>query len=738
MRLSTEGLARASSRRPWLTIGFWVAGLVAGIVCIALLLPSALSSDRELPGSDFARGNQLIAEHLPGPEGDDIIVVRSDTQTSDDKTFRSRVEEITEQINRSGVARATNVYEDRRSALTAADRGATTISVRMLAADETQREEDVETLLDIVSAADGRGAFDVTITGSNILERDRSVLAAEDLQKGELFFGLPAALIILVLVFGALVGAFVPLVVAIVSIVVALALVALIGQIADQNLFIVNMLTGMGLALGIDYSLFIVSRYREERMRGRDKLEAIAASGATSGRAVFFSGLVFVLALLGMLLVPDSILRSLALGAILVGAVSVVAAMTFLPALLGLLGDRVNSLRVPLLGRTVDSAGAEGRFWSGAARVVMARPVLSLVLAAGLLIAASVPVLDLRIRDTGIAAFPDHLPSKQGFRALNEEFPGATAEPAQVVVAGDVSAPAIRDAIDRLEKSLETNAVYGTPSVERSDGNEIAVISIPLAGDASGDRAIAGIRELRGEHIPAAFAGVEAEVVVTGESAGTVASTDVMNRWLPIVIAFVLGLSFILLMIAFRSIVVPLKAIVLNLLSVGAAYGVVVLVFQKGVGADLLGFTQVESVESWVPPFLFSVLFGLSMDYHVFLLSRIRERFGLTGDNSEAVAYGVGSTARLITGAALIMVAVFTGFAIGDLVMFQQMGFGLAVALIVDATIVRSVLVPAGMELLGERNWYLPSWLDWLPRIDVEGTSEHSPPVPAPESGGVA
>jgi RND superfamily putative drug exporter len=279
----------------------------------------------------------------------------------------------------------------------------------------------------------------------------------------------------------------------------------------------------------------------------------------------------------------------------------------------------------------------------------------------------------------------------------------------------------VEEAIGRLESSLEADGRYGPATLRVSETGDVGVLSVALAGDPEGEPAKEAVNDLRDRFIPAAFSGVEAEVVVTGTTAEAVDAGEIASRWMPIVIALVLGLSFVLLTITFRSLVVPLKAIVLNLLSVGAAYGLMVLVFQKGYGADLLGFQKVETVESWVPLFLFSVLFGLSMDYHVFLLTRIRERFGVTGDNTEAVAYGVGSTARLITGAALIMVAVFTGFAIGDLVMFQQMGFGLAVALILDATIVRSVLVPASMKLLGERNWYLPSWLQWLPHLDAEG-----------------
>jgi RND superfamily putative drug exporter len=324
---------------------------------------------------------------------------------------------------------------------------------------------------------------------------------------------------------------------------------------------------------------------------------------------------------------------------------------------------------------------------------------------------------------------PDRFPSKQGFDALNRDFPGTGVDPAQIVVEGVASSAAVQSAIAKLKASLADEAVFGPPTQATSKNNDLVVLSVPVAGDADGSKATGAIRHLRAELIPQAFGGVEANVLVGGSTAEQVDYAVIVGNWLPIVIAFVLGLSFILLTVAFRSVVIPAVAIALNLLSVGAAYGLLVLVFQKGVGNELLGFQQADRIEAWVPLFLFSVLFGLSMDYQVFLLSRIKERYTQTGDTAASVAFGVGSTARLITGAALIIIAVFGGFAAGDLIMFQQMGFGVAVALLVDATIVRSVLVPASMKLLGERNWYFPSWLNWIPDVHVEG---HSTELPKP------
>ena len=577
-------------------------------------------------------------------------------------------------------------------------------------------EDGIKDVIAVVERADD-GPYEVTITGEYTADDDLLSLSNKDLKEGELFFGLPAALLVLLVVFGAVVASLVPLLLAIVAIVFALALVAIVGQVWEVSFFIVNMLTGMGLALGVDYSLFIVSRFREERFRGVEKIDAVEATGRTASRAVLFSGTAFVIALSGMLLVPDTILRSLAAGAVLVGLTAVAAAMTLLPAVLSLLGDRVDALRLPFLGR---SAAGESRFWGGVVSRVQRRPLVSLVLSVALLVALALPALELRTGSAGVRTVPDGYPSKDGFNALEREFGVGTVDSAQVVAEGDVRTPEARQAIERLAHLLSSDPAFRAPEASTSPDGELALVEAQVRGDSRDESAVQGIERLRAEVVPKAMAGTDLSVFVTGETAEIVDYRVMLDRWLPLVLAFVLGFSFLLLTIAFRSLVVPAKAIVLNLLSVGAAYGLIVLVFQKGVGNELFGFPQVDAIEAWLPLFLFSVLFGLSMDYHVFLLSRIRERYTQTGDSSEAVAFGVKTTARLITGAALIIIVVFAGFATGELVMFQQMGFGVAVALLLDATLIRSVLVPAAMELLGERNWWLPSWLGWLPHFEVE------------------
>jgi RND superfamily putative drug exporter len=582
-------------------------------------------------------------------------------------------------------------------------------------------ESVVEAVIDAVEAADEE-PFDVEITGENTFDRDLDQLSQDDLQEGELQFGLPVALIVLLLVFGTVIAGLVPMLMALVSIGVALGLVALVGQAYDLSVFTINMLSGMGLALGIDYALFVVSRYREERVHGREQYAAIEATGASASRAVFFSGVAFVLAMLGLLLVPDSIFRSLATGAILVGVVSVLAALTLLPALLGLLGDRINALRLPWLGRTAEEGTArEGRAWSAVVRAVMRRPVVTLAASVALLLALAVPILDLTYGFVGVRAMPDRFPSKQGFVALEEELGAGTTDTVEVAVDGDVVSPEVRTGVQRLLQRLGADPAFRRPDLESYPEQRLVHVEALLNGDSHDDQSFAAVERLRDRYVPESFEGVDARVLVTGETAESIDYFALVRHWLPIVFAIVLALSFILLTVAFRSIVVPAKAIVLNLLSVGAAYGLLVLVFQKGIGNELFGFQEVDAIEAWVPLFLFSVLFGLSMDYHVFLLSRIRERFVRSGDNTDSVAHGVASTARMVTGAALIIIAVFSGFARGDLIMFQQMGFGVAVALLIDATLIRTVVLPASMKLLGEWNWYLPSWLDWLPDLHIEG-----------------
>jgi len=704
----TERLASAAARHPGRTVGAWVAAVFVAVALSALFLGDALTGEAEqLNNPESEQAYSLLADRLPpttdGEFTTDVVLVRSDSVTIDEPAFQQKLDKLVDRLRSTpGVLYVGDepAAQKERAAL-----------IQIGLSDEVAGENVVEAL-----RAEDDEPFDLYVTGEWTVERDFQQVSQDDLKKGELQFGLPVALVVLMLVFGAVVAGLVPLALSLVAIMTALGLVALVGTAFDLSIFTVNMLTGMGLALGIDYSLFVVSRFREERAGGREKLDAIAATGRTASRAVLFSGLAFVVAMFGLLIIPNTIFRSLAAGAILVGITSVLAALTLLPAVLSLLGDRVNALRIPVIGRGAErGTGAEGRLWGAIVRTVMRRPVVSLVLSAGLLVALALPVLEYRTGEAGIRTLPDRFASKQGFNVLESEFAVGTTDTVTVVVDGNVTAPETRSAIERLAKEMRNDRELRQVEADFYPEQRLAVIEALPVGDSRDKGALESVRQLREKEIPGA------RVLVTGETAESVDYYALTDRWLPILIVFVLGLSFVLLTVAFRSIVIAAKAIVLNLLSVGAAYGVLILVFQEGFGNELFGFQQVDFIEAWVPLFLFAVLFGLSMDYHVFLLSRIRERYLQTGDSDAAVAHGIGSTGRLITGAALIIIAVFGGFAVGDLVMFQQMGFGVAVSLLIDATIIRSVLLPAAMKLLGQWNWYLPKWLDWLPDFHVEG-----------------
>ena len=723
---STGPLASASARHPWRVLGAWAVVVVLAIGVIVVFLPGSLTTEGN-PTNDPESQRALAAQEAafrpdPSTAATDVVVIRSEQNTVDSPEFRTVVHDFAADEEITALGQARTYLDQGGESLVSADRHATMIPVALFDDDET------EALIDKVDAQSG-GAFAVSVTGEETLDHDFDALSQEDLENGELKFGLPAALIVLLLVFGAVVAGLIPLLMALASIVVALALTALLAQHFELSVFVVNMLTGMGLALGIDYSLFVVSRFREERALKRDELAAIEVSGATASRAVLFSGSVFVIAMLGMLLVPNSIMRSLATGAILVGIVSVVAALTLLPAVLGLLGDKVGALRIPLVGRrSLEDSNPEGRFWGAIIHRVLRRPVWSLALSVGLLLLLALPVFKMDIGTSGVSALPDRFASKQGFIALERDFPGASTDPVKIVIS-NASAAGVSSAIADLRRTLAADPRFGVGELEHSTDREDAVVSAPVAGDAASTEATEAVRKLRDEVIPETFAGTEADVLVGGTSSENIDYFDSVIDPAPFVIAFVLLLTFVLLTIVFRSVVVAGTAVALNLLSVGAAYGLLVLVFQEGVGAELLGFQQTDTIEAWVPLFLFSVLFGLSMDYQVFLLSRIRERHVETGDTTNAVAFGVASTARIITGAALIIVAVFSGFARGDLIMFQQMGFGVAVALLIDATVIRSVVLPSAMKLLGEWNWYLPRWLGWLPRLEVEAPSSGQRPA---------
>jgi RND superfamily putative drug exporter len=714
--------------------------LVLSVAVVASLLGGALTTEDDFVGSPESKvGEELIDERIgDSGEPEEIVVVRSATRDVGDPAFQARVISIAAEVERAagpafeGLA---HYYGTGDESLVSEDRRATIVAVQL---DEDDGPDHIEDIENAVTAARGQDGFETYISGTFSLDSDFEQVAQDDLQTGETF-GIAIALIVLLLVFGTLVASILPVLMAIASITVALAITSLVGQAFTLSFFVVNMLVMMGLAVGIDYSLFVVSRFREERAAGREVPDAVGVAGRTASKAVFFSGLTVVLALLGMFIVPTTIFMSLATGAIIVVLVSVVAALTLLPAMLRLLGDRVDAGKIPFLYRRPTADSVSRGFFARLARGVMRAPVVSLLASVAVLVVLMIPAFSISTGFSGVETLPASFESKRGFEVLQGEFPAGSTSPAFVVVDGDVGSPAVQGAVGDLEARLASDPEFGPPERIGAPEDDLLVLSLPMRDEAGSDAANEAIRALRSDDVPAAFDGAEGiRVYVTGETAGNVDFVEITDRCLPVVIVVVLALSFVLLLIAFRSVVVPLTSIVMNLLSVGAAYGLIVLVFQEGYGNEFFGFRQVEVIEAWIPLFLFSVLFGLSMDYHVFLLSRIRERYLQTGSNRESVAFGVASTARLITGAALIMVAVFGGFAAGQLSMFQQMGFGLAVAVLLDATLIRSVLVPSVMTLLGDRNWYFPRWLEWVPRVDIGEGGDAGARAGAPEEPALA
>ncbi len=720
-RSFTGRWAGSAAAHPWRYIIVWLLiVVVAGF--FAARIGAVLTDQGDLAvATESSQADDLIAAHFDAASAREFVVIESDMLTVDDPVFAAAVEDLVGDLRATETVGSVASYLDGIPGMTSQD-GHTALITVALAGDPLDAMVESEPVIALVEEVDAIEGFRVTTFGEGSVNVEFETISEETLIKGETY-GLSIALVILVLVFGALVAAGIPLLLAIVSIVVAAGVTALIGEAFDLSFFVLNMITMIGLAVGIDYTLFVVQRFREERAKGHPVGEAVARAGDSATRAVFFSGLTVVIALTGLLYMPETVMRSMGVGAILAVLVALLAAVTLLPAILGLLGDRVNRLRVPFTSGSHYREGG-GRLWHGVTRVVTARPLLSVVVAGGLLLALAAPYLNISTGSNFVGSLPEESDSLHAFEVLTEEFDTGAITTPIVVSAIDVGVRPVQQGIGEVVDYLAAGPTYGETKVTMSEDGRLAVIEAVTKLDPASDAARKELEELRGTVIPTAFEGVEADVLVTGAAASGSDYVDVLSERTPVIFAFVLGLSFLLLMVVFRSIVVPLKAILLNLLSVGASYGLLVLVFQEGVGADLLGFRTSDMIEAWVPLFLFAVLFGLSMDYHIFLLTRIKERYDITGDNRESVAFGLGSTGAIITGAALIMVAVFGGFAAGDLVMFQQLGFGLGIAVILDATIVRSVLVPASMALLGDRNWYLPRWLGWLPKIQIEGETD--------------
>jgi len=532
---------------------------------------------------------------------------------------------------------------------------------------------------------------------------------------------LPVTIVILVLAFGALVAAGIPLLLGLTAVMAALGLTAVISHLLHMDGSINSVILLIGLAVGIDYSLFYLRRYREERAHGRSPDAALEITAATSGRAVLVSGLTVMAAMSGMFLMGTRVFQGFGLGTVLVVAIALLGSLTVLPAVLSKLGDRIDRGRIPFLRRLAMRDG-ESRFWTTVVRGVLRRPLMWAVLSAALLTALMVPAFGLHTASSGAQGLPPDLPIMKVYDRAQAAFPGGPLPAVVAVSAPDVTTPQVRAGIDALKRAaLATGRMREPISVDVSASHRAARLLIPLAGTGTDSTSNRALDTLRGTVIPATIGRIDgAQAHVTGPTAGSRDFNDSMKSHAPLVFAWVLGLAFVLLLVTFRSLVIPIKAIVLNLLSVGAAYGVLVLIFQDGRLESLLNYRSFGGVTAWLPLFLFVVLFGLSMDYHVLILSRVREAYDAGMPTKRAVDHGIRATASVVTSAAVVMVGVFAIFATLGWVDFKMMGIGLAVAVLLDATIVRAVLLPATMALLGDWNWYLPRWLDWLPRVSPE------------------
>ena len=550
----------------------------------------------------------------------------------------------------------------------------------------------------------------------------------DDFKKAE-GLSLPITLLILIVAFGALVAAGVPLLLGLTAVAATIGLLAPISQLFPMDESVSSVVLLVGLAVGVDYSMFYLRRKMEERDAGRSKEDALAFAAATSGQAVLISGLTVMIAMAGMFFAGSIVFQSFAIGTILVVGVAVLGSLTVLPAVLSKLGDKVEKGRVPVIGRMRHRNHGESRIWGFILDRVLRRPVVSLVVAGSILVALAIPALGMHTANAGTSGLPRNLEVMKVYDRIQAAFPGGPIPAIVAVQADDVTRPEIQTAIKSMgDRALASGQMSEPITTDISPDKSVEVVSIPLHGNGTDARSNAALATLRDDVIPATIGrvgGVQADV--TGMTAGSKDFNDSMTSHLPIVFAFVLGLAFLLLLVTFRSIVIPLKAIVLNLLSVGAAYGILTLVFQDGHGESILGFESFGGITSWLPLFLFVILFGLSMDYHVFILSRIREAVDRGMKTDEAVAHGIKQTAGVVTSAAVVMVAVFSIFGSLSMIEFKMMGVGLAAAVLIDATLVRGVMLPAAMKLLGDWNWYLPKRLDWLPKI----SHEHRLPEPA-------
>ena len=691
-------------------------------VVMAVGLGSALGTNDlglEDGAGESARAEATLAQAFPEAAEEAVLVqALPGGPRPGDPAFGAAVRSVVDAVSRQPGVQELRDPRDTPSQIS--DDGRSALVRFEIAGDDDEAETRAEAVLDAVERAQQQHpSVRIEQFGKASAGLAVSRQHDEDMRRSETI-SLPLTLAVLVVAFGALVAAGVPLLLAVTAVAAAIGLVAPVSRLVPMDESIGSAIFLIGLAVGVDYSMFYLRREREERAAGRGREAAVEAAAATSGRAVLVSGVTVMLSLAGLFFAGASLFASFAVGMMLAVATTVVGSLTFLPATLAALGDKVELGRVPIIGRRKREV-RQSRVWAWLLERVLRRPLAAALAAAALLLALAAPALDIRTAETARAEEVAHDSELSAtYERIQAAFPGRPAPAVVVVEADDVTAPAVSARIDELRRSAaESGHFYGMGAVTLSPDRSVARIELPIAGTGNDERSNAALAVLRERLIPATIerAGSGATADVTGTTAGSRDFDQALRSHLVYVFSFVFGTAFLLLLVSFRSLIVPVKAIVLNLLSVGAAYGVLKLVFQDGRFEGVLDYESTGYVVSWLLLLLFVLLFGISMDYHVFILSRIREAYDRGLNNEQAVAHGVKTTASVVTAAAVIMVAVFGVFATLSTIEMKQMGVGLATAILIDATVVRAVLLPATMKLLGDWNWYLPHWLEWLPRL---------------------
>jgi len=715
---------RWSAQHRRIAILGWIAFVIAATVGGGMIGTSSLSDAEMGNGSSRAADMAIDQAGFREASGEQVLL-----QARAGDGSRAALERAAAELERRldgvpHVERVVSPFHDGVTGMVSEDGRSALLSFEIAGDDEQAGDRVDATLAATAAVQRANPQLRVEQIGSASAEKAFGQAMEDDFKRAETL-SIPLTLLILLLAFGALVAAGLPLLLGLTAVGATLGLLGPISQITPVADQISSVILLIGLAVGVDYSMFYVRREMEERDKGSGPQAALNAAAATSGHAIVVSGFIVLISMAGMLLSGSAVFVSFGVGTMIVVAVAVIGSLTFLPAMLSWLGEKgwTEKGRVPVLGRLRHRGGGRSRAWGWVLDRVLARPKVSAGLAALLLVAIALPALGMVTKSSGIEGLPADVPVRATYERVQAAFPGTT-EPAQVVVrADDVTAPAVQAGIERLrEQAVATGRMSEPIGVDVNPARDLAIVEIPLQGTGESAAALTSLAALRDDVVPATIAAVPGTTVdITGMTAGSKDFNDAMKAHLPIVFGFVLGLAFILLLVTFRSVVIPLEAIVLNLLSVGASYGVLTLVFQHGWGASLLGTEATGGITSWLPLFLFVVLFGLSMDYHVFIISRIREAVLGGATTEQAVAEGIKSTAGVVTSAAAVMVAVFAIFATLGAIEFKQMGVGLAAAILIDATIVRAVLLPATMKLLGDWNWYLPRGLAWLPRAGSSG-----------------